>query len=427
MMSDPDASGRVRPVAGTDMRFSRKVAIISPSLPPMLTGQSIMLRRILSGVDPDSYCQVSTANICADVGAQFSPSDLPSLPASMYDLSEMAPGIKGNWGALRPAAEAGQALHIVRRAAAELCDIMQREDCSGAVVCSGGMLDLPAATLAAWWQRIPMFLYLFDWYQQSNATAGGAGGSRAAQAAAVFEHFAVRRAAKIIVPNEFLADCITKAHGVQPTVVRNPVDPRALDELGEASFPHDPPKLVVLYTGAVYEAQFAAVRDMAAAVRRLGPHVEFRLLLTGNPRLLVESGLDKQVDVRPAVSAPQIFVEQRQADILYLPLTHASGYPDVIRTSAPGKMAEYLASGRPVLADVPGDCFVDWYFRSNNCGYVVNNSGVDDIVHTIRSISDDAAARAVKLSNARRCAAADFDLRTIRHTFVKLVNDSLPM
>ncbi|HYE16132.1 MAG TPA: hypothetical protein VD968_16965 [Pyrinomonadaceae bacterium] len=76
----------------------------------------------------------------------------------------------------------------------------------------------------------------------------------------------------------------------------------------------------------------------------------------------------------PHLSVAEMPGVQRRADLLFLPLAFESPYPDLVRTSAPVKFGEYLASRRPVLVHAPPRSFISWYCREHDCGLVVDES-----------------------------------------------------
>jgi glycosyltransferase involved in cell wall biosynthesis len=129
-----------------------------------------------------------------------------------------------------------------------------------------------------------------------------------------------------------------------------------------------------------------------------------------------------RVHIHSHVPYDQILAEQHKADILFLPLAFESPISEVIRTSAPGKMGEYLASGRPVLAHVPAESFVSHYIKMHQCGVVADKDDSSDLAgHILKLVLDDHYRQALT-RNARRQARLDFDPRI---SYSRL-NDYLP-
>ena len=83
-------------------------------------------------------------------------------------------------------------------------------------------------------------------------------------------------------------------------------------------------------------------------------------------------------------------------------------------------MAEYLASGRPVLVHAPRDSFVSWYFNRYECGLVVDRKDPAALSQAIWRLPDDADLRRVG-ANAHTCAERDFSLEVTRSAFLRLL------
>jgi hypothetical protein len=91
------------------------------------------------------------------------------------------------------------------------------------------------------------------------------------------------------------------------------------------------------------------------------------------------------------------------ADVQLLPLSFSSSYPDLIRTSAPGKLGEYLAAGRPLLVHGPADSFPVRFTARHECAAVCAVDDVDQLAVVLARMLDDGAWVA---SLARHAVAA---------------------
>jgi glycosyltransferase involved in cell wall biosynthesis len=131
------------------------------------------------------------------------------------------------------------------------------------------------------------------------------------------------------------------------------------------------------------------------------------------------------IEYHSHVSPSDVLKVQREADILFLPLAFNSPIPETVKTSAPGKMGEYLASGRPILAHAPADSFVSWYFRERECGVVVDCSDPLILKHAIERILDDSDLRQRVSRNARICAQSDFSLKVVQTQFLTFLNNEV--
>jgi glycosyltransferase involved in cell wall biosynthesis len=143
--------------------------------------------------------------------------------------------------------------------------------------------------------------------------------------------------------------------------------------------------------------------------------------LTAQP----QSDLDKLGVVGPRVERSdhlddeQIQHALRAADVLFLPLAFDSPIAEVIRTSSPGKLADYLITGRPVLIHAPSDSFAVWYARRNACAWVVDRRASNTLAETLRKIASEASARRVVTGQAVACARRDFSAENARRAFLE--------
>jgi glycosyltransferase involved in cell wall biosynthesis len=290
--------------------------------------------------------------------------------------------------------------------------VVRDEKCGLILACSGDIVDLPAGYLASLWSRCPFYAYIFDYYSHQWT-------QRLHRALAQrVEPIVLKRAAGVIVPNEFLRDEYHRRYQVEPTVIHNPCEVWHTE--CEFPWPASQGQIRIVYTGAVHHANDDAFRNLIAAIHLLD-RVDVELhLYTAQPPAELERAEIRGPVVRHNPLAPSHVSEvHRTADILFLPLAFNSAIPEVIKTSAPGKMGEYLASGRPVLVHAPADSFVSWYFAEHHCGVVVDQSEPAMLAQAITRILADAELRRSLVDSARARARADFDLAGAQTQFVR--------
>ncbi len=391
-----------------------KFALLSHVLPPFPSGQSIVIDRLLRGLPPDRYCLL-TRGECPPSGPDGDKAGW--LPGRHYGLTPAARIFGERF--LRPetlAEGAKAAVRIVRRAR-EIARVLRAERCALLVACTGDPYDLPAASLAGRWARVPVVPYLFDDYAFQWTGPLRAISRR-------IEPAVVRRARGIIVPNEFMRREYERRHGVSGAVIRNPCPLPDLAALDRAAPAFDPDEKSIVFAGAVYHANHDAFRNLLEAIRKLGdPRVRLHLFTARTESLLSEAGIAGPEVVRhspvPAAAVPGVL---RRAGLLFLPLSFDGPIPEVIRTSAPGKTAEYLSVGRPVLVHAPADSFVSWYFRENGCGLVADRNDPEALAAAVARLFSDAELRSELSGRARRCAERDFDVERIRGQFAELLS-----
>ena len=368
-----------------------------------------MLYRLLRDWDPEDYCLLSRQNYDARDCEQSSPS---RLPARYYHLP---PGFRLRGSSrLGVLAVVSGLLEILQRARS-VVHVVKREKCGAILACSGDIIDLPAGYLASRWIGVPFYAYIFDYYSYQWTRRSYRFFARRV------EPIVLKGAAGVIVPNEFLRNEYHRRYQVEPTVIHNPCEVSEIDDVPKTPWPANEGEVRIVYTGAVYHAHYDAFHNLIAALRLLGrPGLKLHLYTAQPQAELEREGIVGPVVTHNHLAPSHVFEVQRRADILFLPLAFSSMIPEVIKTSAPGKIGEYLASGRPVLVHAPGDSFVSWYFKEHKCGVVVEQSEPAMLVQAIRRILDDADLRQRLRENARARARADFSLDAAQAEFLKL-------
>jgi len=386
-----------------------KIAVLSHVLPPSPSGQAIALYQLLRNWNSEDYCLLSRQNYDAYACVQGSPS---RLPARYYNLtSEFR--LKGS-RRLRVLSVADSLLKILQRTRS-VADIVKSEKCGAIVSCSGDLIDLPAGYLAIRWTRVPFYAYIFDDYIHQWAT-------RVYRVFAQYtESIMLKDAAGVIVPNEFLRDEYRRRYQVEPTIIRNSCEVSDIKVENKIVWPAREDEIKVVYTGAIYHAHYDAFCNLIAAMQQLGRlNVNLHLYTGQSMTDLKQHAICGPVVHHPHMALAHVVEVQRQADILFLPLAFNSPIPEVIKTSSPGKMGEYLSSGRPILVHAPADSFVSWYFKKHECGVVVDVNEPTMLVQAIQHIIEDAGLRQRLGESARARAATDFSLEMVQTEFLKL-------
>ena len=374
----------------------------------------MVLYRLLAETSPERYFLISRE----DYGGKMDPSSASEKLSGRYHrllppLVIRASGIPGVSGAV----DSLNAKIAVRSRARQIADIARREKCGVLVGCTGDLYDLPATALAARWAGLPFVPYIFDDYVYQWT-----GTSR--RIAAGLEPAALRAVRAVIVPNEHTQTEYERRCGVRGTIVRNPCPMPDLEVLDRAERGFDPGAVHIVYTGAVYHANSDAFRNLIAAIPKLAPtRILVHIYTAQSVADLDGHGIRGSTVVHhPHIHQGEVPGVLRHADILFLPLAFRSPIQEVIRTSAPGKMGEYLSVRRPVLVHAPGDSFVSWYFRANRCGIVVDEENSGTLVAAISRLLKDENLREEVSGNARQAAERDYRVEYAQKVFQELMN-----
>lgn len=384
------------------LRAGFRFGVLSHVLPPAPSGQAMVLYRLLRDLPAEDYVLFSRQKYDGSAGSSTEPSASQRLAGRYVHLPRHA--YFREWGPhalqrlLSMTNNSLRAVSQVRR----LVRVVKEEKLSALIACTGDLADLPVGCAAARLAGIPFGIYLFDDYLHQWSQP------RHVQFARRAEPVMVKGAKVVIAPNEFLRDAYHRRYGVEAAIVRNPCEA----EIADASampWPAQEGEIRIVYTGAVYHAHYDAFRNLMDALKLLGdPRVKLHLYTFQPEELLRQEGIVGPVVRHEHVPAGESLRIQRAADILFLPIAFHSPVHETLRTAAPGKMGEYLASGRPILAHAPPDSFVTWYFRTNGCGAVVDRLDAAELAAAVSGIIADAPARARWRERAQARARAEF-------------------
>lgn len=377
----------------------------------------MVIYRLLRDLDPDEYCLISRQ------GYDTVPSsDCHSnrLPGRYYALPEAFRIKRGSHSRLQVWRRRLNVLRLVSLSI-YIARIVRRENCAAVVACTGALLDPPAGYLASRLAGVPFYAYILDYYSYQYTEP------MARFVAQRLEPLVLRGAAGMMVPNEFLREDLRCRCGVTATVIHNPCDPSQYGAIPEDALGSKRDEINIVYTGAVYEAQLDACRNLLAAIELLEqPNASLHIYSAQSPVELDEMGIRGPIVYHQHQALSSMPGVHQQADILFLPLAFTSPYPQIIRTSAPGKTGEYLAARRPILVHAPADSFLACYFREFECGVVVDEGDPKKLAEAIERILADGGLRQRLSARAWERAQSDFSISTAQSRFWQLVKARQP-
>ena len=395
-----------------------KFGLASIVLPPSHTGQAIALHNLLNGIDPGNYCLISQCylgkrideggNCTQRLGAPYH-----YVKRFVLDIENLL--VKSYHGGIQ---------WPLNRYTAWISDqivsILTHEECTIAIGCSADLVGTYATFLAARRMDIPYVLYVFDDYEIQWI-----GDYQRAYAHKVASEM-IRSAAAVIVPNEFLQKTYHVRYGVKPVVIRNSIDHSWFGDYGgiREAEPSKTKEKSIVYTGDIYEAHYDAFRHLIDAVQQIPDcQIKIHIYSRRSRQELERAGIKGPIVIHDAVPMEMMPGIQGTGDLLFLPLAFSSDLPqDIIKTSAPMKMGEYLASGKPVLVHAPEDTFVSWYFRENDVGIVVDSTEPEKLSVAIVEILTNSDLRKKVIRNARIKAQTDFSAASAQKRFRELLN-----
>jgi hypothetical protein len=113
-----------------------------------------------------------------------------------------------------------------------------------------------------------------------------------------------------------------------------------------------------------------------------------------------------RVAAAPQSEMPDI---QCGATILFLPLSWHTRSPGVIATATPGKLADYLASGRPMLIHAPPYAYINEYARREQFAQLVDEERIDKLSGAVRKLIFDVQYSRRLIENAKRTLYKNHD------------------
>ena len=393
----------------------KKTVLFSHALPPSHSGQSLVIWHLLKNADPGLFVLVTQANYFQYRHQGQSLRPLPFLTFSLNPDYQVTRALTRLACFFRSARLLD---FILRFKSSQIKKILEREKPQRVIACTGDVFDPPSVYRAAHELGIPLILYAFDCYASQWADP------LLHTFAEKNEREIFRYASGAIVPNEFLCSYYLKKYGSLAVVIHNPVDLEAYKNKNVKNAGITVKEHSIVYTGAVYEAHFDAVRNLLSAIPKTGiPDLKLDLFCPQSGSYLKKNGITGPVELHKYLQNDQMPAVQQSAGILFLPLAFNSPYPDIIKTSAPGKIGEYLASGRPILVHAPADSFVAWYFRKYSCGYVVDEDDPEVLAGAVNRLLKDEQLQQQLAQNAYTRAKEDFDISPAQKKFFDSLNE----
>ena len=165
--------------------------------------------------------------------------------------------------------------------------------------------------------------------------------------------------------------------------------------------------ITVLYAGNVGLAQdLDTLIDIA---KRLQHHPEIMFEVIGYGFLMkdirlkvAEQGLEN-IEILQALSRKETLARIAAADMVYVTLRDS----DVFKTVLPGKVVDYMGSGKPIVADVAGYCA--YMIRKADCGLISENGDVNELCDFILKLANSGELRRQLGENGRKFASKKFN------------------
>jgi len=392
-----------------------KFAFISHVLPPSSSGQSMIIYKLLKDVNPSDYLLISREDYNKNNIENYS-NRLQGIYYSLPRIFPHIPIIEKVINKTKKKLNIPQLLEIrLHYRANQIIKILEKEKTGAIVACTGDILDLPASYIASKKLNVPFYAYIFDYYSCQWTIP------KERAFAEYYEELILKDSAGIIVTNEFMQAEIKNRYGVNSRVVYN-FNNSNVNNKNSLSWPLDKDEIKIVYMGSIYRAHYDAFQNLIKAIDSMCKvNINLHLYTQQSKEFLTKKKIYGRLQYHEHVTLSESIEIQKKADILFLPLAFKTEFPEVINTSMPGKMGEYLASGRPILVHAPKDSFISWYFKKNNCGIVVDEENPPELEKAINKIIKDKEFRETIVQNALKCAQEDFNIKKARENFFETI------
>lgn len=213
-------------------------------------------------------------------------------------------------------------------------------------------------------------------------------------------------ASKILVTNEKFRDHYLK-RGIRNVVVfPSPID------LSETNFNRVSQKMhtlqgkfKIVFTGSVNIFNEDAVLAFLETIKRVS-NMDVIFATAAKKDYLKEVSIG-------FLSKKQCVKLQRNADVLFLPLSFKSQFAEEINSAFPCKVLEYLAAAKPILAVVPKESFMADFIKKHEVGIVVTEASPEKIRAAIEEFRDAPKGKRQKFSHNAMEAVKLFDAKIL--------------
>jgi glycosyltransferase involved in cell wall biosynthesis len=179
----------------------------------------------------------------------------------------------------------------------------------------------------------------------------------------------------------------------------------------------------IVYSGSVFRyGQYESLidaRDAVLLLRNRGMPLTLEIFTqhADDEDLQAELSRPPAVVVRRLVPPEDLLRNLRAAAALLLPANFDATSIRFLRLSLPGKLAEYLAAERPVVAYGPDVLAQTRFLRAWGCAELVEQRGVGPLAAAMERVLKDEARASQLMERAAETVRAVFDLRRIRSGF----------
>lgn len=232
----------------------------------------------------------------------------------------------------------------------------------------------------------------------------------------LFQH-----ASRISVMCEELQEHYEKKYNREISVIHNSIDfsetKPIVPDLNKQEFK-------ITFLGNIYWAQEQAVRNVVQAVEQLKDlPIKFYLYTPHSKEYLESIGIRSSEKIIFTFCQPQeVSKVMTESNLLLVALSFGTKFPNLINTSSPGKLCEYLISGRPILVHAPAESFLSKYAKKHNFALVADNSNLENLKQEIVNAYKNQQTLKVLTDNAFKVALQNHMAKTVAKKLESMIN-----
>ena len=263
----------------------------------------------------------------------------------------------------------------------------------------------------------PLVIYLLDLYKDNLLPR------RWKLLAFLIEPLVFYRASKIIVTNEGTREFYLHQYPrLSFKVISNSTN---ITQYQNLISPYKPtPPYSIVFTGHLYWAQLQSVENLLQAVKEISqPEITLTLYILNPPSDLIARYASNPRITFTTAPQEQMPAIQTKADILFLPLAWDTTCPAIIKTATPGKLTDYLASGRPILIHAPDYAYLSRYGKQYGFAEVVDQNDVNLLKAAILKIVMDPIYTQTLITNAQDTFNSFHNANTNSQCLVKILSE----
>jgi glycosyltransferase involved in cell wall biosynthesis len=244
------------------------------------------------------------------------------------------------------------------------------------------------------------------------------------------------RKVNVLVENscKSMAICESMAEEYQKIFLRpfvpfhNPINTDLFHGQNVVENPENRQLLNIVYTGTIAENNIDTLISFSSVcekIHRSGFGIKFDIYSPTNNtniffrQLVAEIKKYKAVNLKEKLEHAEIIQTLFNYNLLLLPLTFTGRYKNVIKVSFPTKVAEYMASGVPILFLIPEHIALHEFVTRYRVGYLIDELKEENIESFLTSIIDKKLILS-RDETAIQIAFEKFDIMKVSENFAKV-------